>query len=68
MSKSAQSRPGGNQGASEDVKRKFREALERKQSHGGRSVSDDHEHGKVDHAQQAATSATQQMFRRKSGS
>jgi hypothetical protein len=68
MSKSAQSSPGSHQGASEDVKRKFREALERKQSHGGRAVSGDSEHGKVDHAQQAATSATQQMFRRKSGS
>jgi hypothetical protein len=67
MSKSAQGRPGGNPGPSEDVKRKFREALDRKQSHAGRDVSDDQEHGKVDHAQQAATSATQQMFRRKSG-
>jgi hypothetical protein len=68
MSKSAQGRPGGHQGASEDVKRKFREALDRKQAHGGREVSGDSEHGKVDHAQQAATNATQQMFRRKSGS
>ena len=57
----------GKQGASEDVKRKFREALEKKRSHAGRDVSDDHEHGKVDHAQAAATSATQQLFRRKSG-
>jgi Family of unknown function (DUF5302) len=56
-----------NQGPSEDVKRKFREALEKKQAHAGRDVSDDHDHGKVDHAQGAATSATQQMFRRKSG-
>jgi hypothetical protein len=67
MSKSAQGKPQGHQGASEDVKRKFREALERKQAHAGRDVSDDAEHGKVDHAQQAATTATQQMFRRKSG-
>jgi hypothetical protein len=67
MSKSAQGKPQGPQGASEDVKRKFREALERKQAHAGRDVSDDAEHGKVDHAQQAATTATQQMFRRKSG-
>lgn len=52
---------------SEDVKRKFREALDRKRSHAGRDVSDDHAHGKVDHAQDAATNATQQMFRRKSG-
>ncbi|GAB3436203.1 DUF5302 domain-containing protein [Phycicoccus ginsengisoli] len=57
----------GPQGPSEDVKRKFREALEKKQAHSGRDVSDDHEHGKVDHAQNAATNATQQMFRRKSG-
>jgi hypothetical protein len=49
------------------MKKKFREALERKRAHGGADVSDDHEHGKVDHAQRAATSATQQMFRRKSG-
>ena len=66
MSKSAQGKPEG-QGASEDVKRKFREALEKKQAHAGRDVSDDSEHGKVDHAQGAATNATQQMFRRKSG-
>ena len=51
----------------DDVKRKFREALERKQSHAGRDVSDENDTGKVDHAQQAATNATQQMFRRKSG-
>jgi hypothetical protein len=57
----------GNQGPSEDVKRKFREALEKKQAHAGRDVSGGSEHGKVDHAQGAATSATQQMFRRKSG-
>jgi hypothetical protein len=57
----------GNTGPSEDVKRKFREALEKKQAHAGRDVSDDHEHGKVDHASDAATNATQQMFRRKSG-
>jgi hypothetical protein len=54
-------------GPSEEMKRKFREALDKKQSHAGRDVSDDSEHGKVDHAQGAATSATQQMFRRKSG-
>ena len=51
----------------DEMKRKFREALERKQSHAGRDVSDDNDTGKVDHAQQAATNATQQMFRRKSG-
>jgi hypothetical protein len=57
----------GKQGPSEDVKRKFREALEKKHAHAGRDVSDHNEHGKVDHAQDAATTATQQMFRRKSG-
>lgn len=57
----------GHQGPSEEMKRKFREALDKKQSHAGKDVSDDQEHGKVDHAQAAATTATQQMFRRKSG-
>jgi hypothetical protein len=64
MTKPAKS---GGQGPSEDVKRKFREALDRKHAHGGKDVSDDNASGKVDHAQQAATTATQQMFRRKSG-
>lgn len=64
--KSGEQKPGG-QGPSEEMKRKFREALDKKQSHAGRDVSDDTEHGKVDHAQAAATTATQQMFRRKSG-
>ena len=32
------------------MKSKFREALDKKQSHGGSDVSDDTEHGKVDHA------------------
>lgn len=65
MSKSAKG--SGHEGASEDVKRKFREALDRKHSHGGKDVSDDSSHSKVDHEQNAATNATQQMFRRKSG-
>jgi hypothetical protein len=64
--KSGAQKPAGS-GPSEDMKRKFREALDKKQSHAGRDVSDDTEHGKVDHAQAAATTATQQMFRRKSG-
>ena len=58
---------GNHESAPEDVKAKFREALEKKHAHGGADVSDDNDHGKVDHAQRAATSATQQMFRRKSG-
>lgn len=57
----------GNPKPSEDVKRRFREALEKKHAHGGADVSEDAGHGKIDRAQRAATSATQQMFRRKSG-
>jgi hypothetical protein len=57
----------GRAGAGEDVKRKFREALERKHAHGGKDVSDDHDRSRIDHEQGAATNATQQMFRRKSG-
>ncbi|WP_068252225.1 DUF5302 domain-containing protein [Janibacter corallicola] len=53
--------------APEDVKAKFREALEKKQSHGGADVSPDGAHGKVDGAHRAETSGAQQMFRRKSG-
>jgi hypothetical protein len=49
------------------MKKKFREALDRKHSHGGKDVSDDHDRSKIDHEQGAATNATQQMFRRKSG-
>jgi Family of unknown function (DUF5302) len=67
MSKSGSGKTGGQQGPSEDVKRKFREALDRKQAHTGRDVSEDHDHGKVEQSQQAASTATQQMFRRKSG-
>lgn len=57
----------GSEHVEDDVKRKFREALEKKQAHGGRDVSDHSEHGKVDHAARAKTSGAQQMFRRKSG-
>ena len=49
------------------VKAKFRAALDAKKSHGGADVSDHAEHTKVDHAHGPETSATQQMFRRKSG-
>ena len=51
----------------EDVKAKFREALEKKQSHGGANVSPDGAGGKVETAHRAETSGAQQMFRRKSG-
>ena len=67
MAKSDGARSQGSAGPSDEMKRKFREALDKKRSHAGKDVSDDHEHGKVDHAQGADTSATQQMFRRKSG-
>jgi hypothetical protein len=51
----------------DEVKRKFREALEKKNAHAGKDVSDHSEHGKVSGARRAKTSGTQQMFRRKSG-
>ncbi len=51
----------------EDVKRKFREALDKKHAHGGTDVSDNSDHSKVAGAQGAKTSGAQQMFRRKSG-
>ncbi|GIL34146.1 DUF5302 domain-containing protein [Phycicoccus sp. MAQZ13P-2] len=51
----------------DDVKARFRAALDKKQAHGGTDVSDSSEHGKVDHAHGPETSARQQMFRRKSG-
>ncbi|ANJ27480.1 MULTISPECIES: DUF5302 domain-containing protein [Agromyces] len=52
-------------GPSDDVKRKFREALERKnkQQRGGEAHLDGR--GAVDHAQ--GNAATKQEFRRKSG-
>lgn len=61
MSKNSSSRPA----ADDEVKRKFREALDRKHAHGGKDVSDESDHSKVDHAQGPAKG--QQMFRRKSG-
>ena len=51
----------------DDVKAKFKAALEKKQAHGGADVSDHAEHGKVGGAHGPETSARQQMFRRKSG-
>jgi hypothetical protein len=55
------------QGPSDEVKRKFREALDKKHAHGGTDVSDKSAHAKVNGAHDAETSAAQQMFRRKSG-
>jgi hypothetical protein len=49
----------------EEVKRKFREALDKKHAHGGRDVSEDGENAKIHDAHGPAKA--QQMFRRKSG-
>ena len=51
--------------SAEDVKRKFREALDKKHAHGGRDVSEDGENAKIHDAHGPAKA--QQMFRRKSG-
>lgn len=51
----------------EDVKARYRAALDAKKAHGGADVSDTTEHAKVDHAHGPETSAREQMFRRKSG-
>lgn len=62
-------KPGNDQPAdktsAEEVKRKFREALDKKHAHGGRDVTDDGEHAKIHDAHGPAKA--QQMFRRKSG-
>ena len=48
-----------------EVKRRFREALDKKHAHGGRDVSEDGEPAKIHDAHGPAKA--QQMFRRKSG-
>jgi hypothetical protein len=48
-----------------EVKRKFREALDKKHAHGGRDVSEDGDQAKIHDAHGPAKA--QQMFRRKSG-
>jgi hypothetical protein len=53
------------QSSVEDVKRKFREALDKKHAHGGRDVSDEGDQAKIHDAHGPAKA--QQMFRRKSG-
>ena len=58
---------GSEHGPGEDVKRKFREALDKKRAHAGRDVSDENERGKVSGPHRPETSGAQQMFRRKSG-
>ena len=53
-------------GPSEEMKAKFRAALDKKHAHGGKDVSDDdHDRSKVHGAHGPAKS--QQMFRRKAG-
>ena len=53
-------------GPSEEMKAKFRAALDKKHAHGGKDVSeDDHDRSKVSGAHGPAKS--QQMFRRKAG-
>ena len=49
----------------EEVKRKFREALDKKHANGGRDVSEDGDAAKIHDAHGPAKA--QQMFRRKSG-
>jgi hypothetical protein len=51
--------------SAEDVKRKFREALDKKHAHGGRNVSEEGDQVKIHDAHGPAKA--QQMFRRKSG-
>jgi len=51
--------------SAEEVKRKFRAALDKKHAHGGRDVSEDGDQAKIHDAHGPAKA--QQMFRRKSG-
>lgn len=59
--------PSDNQ-ISSDTKRRFREALERKQMNGGLHRPEGAGRGKVGGTHGPETSGNQQMFRRKSGS
>lgn len=54
-------------GPTEDMKAKFKAALEKKNAHGGRDVSDAADRSKVGHTHGPETSGREQMFRRKSG-
>ncbi len=67
MAHDSASTPDAAQPDESDVKRKFREALDKKHAHGGADVSDHSEQGKVAQSSNAKTSGAQQMFRRKSG-
>ncbi|GAA3632944.1 MULTISPECIES: DUF5302 domain-containing protein [Kineosporia] len=51
---------------SSDTKRKFREALERKNANGGQHQGEVQGNGKVGGSHGPETSGSQQMFRRKS--
>lgn len=51
----------------DDVKARFRAALDAKQARARGEAGGQSEHGKVEHAHGPETSARQQMFRRKSG-
>jgi hypothetical protein len=53
------------QGPGEDMKRRFREALDKKHAHGGRDVSGDGKGNRI-HGAHGAEGGPQ-MFRRKSG-
>jgi len=53
------------QGPGEDLKRRFREALDKKHAHGGRDVSGDGKGSRI-HGAHGAEGGPQ-MFRRKSG-
>ena len=56
---------GAKEGPSEEMKARFRAALDKKHAHGGKDVSDDQDRSKVHGAHGPAKN--QQMFRRKSG-
>ena len=56
---------GSGQGPGEDMKRRFREALDKKHAHGGRDVSGDGKGNRI-HGAHGAEGGPQ-MFRRKSG-
>ena len=61
----AEQKPSESKGADDDVKRRFREALDRKHAHGGRDVAGGSGGSGVHDAHGPARA--QQMFRRKSG-
>jgi hypothetical protein len=63
---SGKAKKNGSAGPSEEMKKKFRAALDKKQAHAGMDVSADGEAPKVTEAHGPAKA--QQMFRRKAGS